>query len=184
MGESNVHKALDQLVRYLESLDIPYAIVGALALNAYGYLRATVDIDVLLTRPGLERLKAAWLGRGYVEKSPGSRGLRDTVHGVDIDVLLAGDYPGDGRPKPVSFPDPAQSALRGRTFSLVSLEKLVELKLASGMTAPHRLKDLADVVELIRANSLPAEFEQALDPYVRDKFRELWRAAQGTDVQT
>ena len=32
----------------------------------------------------------------------------------------------------------------------LSLEKLMELKLASGLTNPNRLKDLADVQELIR----------------------------------
>ena len=47
------------------------------------------------------RFKKAHLGRGYVEKFPGSRGLRDTEHNVAIDVLIAGDYPGDGRAKPV-----------------------------------------------------------------------------------
>jgi hypothetical protein len=56
---------------------------------------------------------------------------------------------------------------------------LVELKLASGMTAPHRLKDLADVLELIRARHLPADFAESLHPYVREKFAELHRAAAG-----
>jgi hypothetical protein len=55
---------------------------------------------------------------------------------------------------------------------------LIELKLASGMTAPHRLRDLADVLELIRARPLPESFAEALDPYVRDRFLELWHAAQ------
>jgi hypothetical protein len=60
---------------------------------------------------------------------------------------------------------------------------LFELKLASGMTAPHRLKDLADVIELIRILQLPAELAAELDPYVRDKFRELWQAAQTVDPE-
>jgi hypothetical protein len=68
MGTSRVHKAMEALVARLDELGIPYAILGALALNAYGYLRATVDVDVLLTREGLERFKAALLGRGYPEK--------------------------------------------------------------------------------------------------------------------
>jgi hypothetical protein len=34
MGESRVHKAMEALVARLAELDIPYAIVGALALNA------------------------------------------------------------------------------------------------------------------------------------------------------
>jgi len=58
----------------------------------------------------------------------------------------------------------------------VTLEKLIELKLASGMTAPHRLRDLADVQELIKIRRLPADFAERLDPYVRDKYIELWDA--------
>jgi hypothetical protein len=34
IGESRVHKAMEALVARLAELDIPYAIVGALALNA------------------------------------------------------------------------------------------------------------------------------------------------------
>jgi len=178
MGESKVHKAMEALVARLLELDIPYAILGALALNAYGYLRATLDVDVILTREGLERFRAAALGRGYVEKFPGSRGVRDTLRNVDIDVVLAGDYPGDGREKPVRFPDPATGAVQGAAYSLVPLQTLIELKVASGMTAPHRLKDLADVIELIRINELPADYAERLHPYVRDRFAELWEAAQ------
>jgi hypothetical protein len=183
MGKSRVHDTLAALAARLDALEVPYAIVGALALNAYGYLRATVDVDVLLTREGLERFRAAVLGRGYVEKFPGSRGLRDTAHKVDIDVVLAGDYPGDGREKPVCFPDPAQAAVKGETYALLSLETLIELKIASGMTAPHRLRDLADVIELIRVNALPSDYRERLHPYVRDRFAELWQAAQATEPE-
>jgi hypothetical protein len=52
------------------------------------------------------------------------------------------------------------------------------LKLASGISAPHRLRDLADVLELIRILSLPRETAESLDPSVRAKFDELWQAAQ------
>lgn len=41
------------------------------------------------------------------------------------------------------------------------------------MTSPGRLKDLSDVLELIKIRKLPADFADQLDPYVRDKFREL-----------
>jgi hypothetical protein len=63
------------------------------------------------------------------------------------------------------------------------LSRLIELKLASGMTAPHRLKDLADVVELVRAVHLPEGLAVELNPYVREKYLELWRAAQFEDPQ-
>jgi len=181
MGESKVHKALTQLVERLSALEIPYAIVGALALNAYGYLRATVDVNVLLTKDGLDRFKKANIGRGYLEKFPGSKGFRDTANEVPIDVVLAGDYPGNGEEKPVSFPDPSVCAVAGKAFALVPLNTLVELKIASGMTAPHRLRDLADVIELIRVNGLSKDYANTLSPYVVDKYLELWTAAQSAD---
>jgi len=178
-----VHHALEKLVGLLSAERIPYALIGAMALNEYGYRRTTVDVDVLLTREGLEAFKRAHLGHGYLEKFPGSRGMRDTEHEVDIDVVLAGEYPGDGKPKPVAFPDPADAAVEGARVRLLPLPTLIELKLASGMSAPHRLRDLADVLEVIRLQHLPQDFAAKLDPSVRDKFRELWRAAQHTDPE-
>jgi len=178
MGEADVQKALEKLVRVLDAYGIPYAIVGAMALNEFGYQRTTVDVNVLLTPEGLAAFKAHALGRGYVEKFPGSRGVRDSEHGVDIDVVLTGGYPGDGKPKPVVFPDPAIAALRGTRVALLPLPTLVELKLASGMTAPHRLKDLADVQELIRIQRLPRTLVDELNSFVRDKYLELWQAVQ------
>lgn len=177
-GEADVQKALEKLVRLLDALGIPYAIVGAMALNEFGYQRTTVDVDVLLALEGLATFKASALGRGYVEKFPGSRGVRDTEHGVDIVIVLAGAYPGDGKPKPVVFPDPATTALRGTRVALLPLATLLELKLASGMTAPHRLKDLADVQEVIRIRRLPRDLVNELNSFVRDKYLELWQSVQ------
>lgn len=183
MKTGKVHQAATALAQRLDAEGIPYAIVGAMALGAHGYERVTSDVDLLLTRDGLAKFKAANLGRGYVEKFAGSKGLRDTENGVEIDVLIAGDFPGDGRPKPVAFPDPAGASVEGERFRILTLPKLVELKLASGMTAPHRLKDLADVLELIRAVKLPANLTDMLDPYVHAKYSELWLAAQAEDPQ-
>jgi hypothetical protein len=181
MGEADVQRALAKVARLLDEDGIPYAIVGAMALNAYGYRRVTVDVDLLLTPRGLEEFKRRHLGLGYVAKFPGSKGVRDTENGVPIDFILTGDYPGDGLPKPVAFPDPALAAVRSDRIALLPLPRLIELKLASGMTAPHRLKDLADVIEVIRALDLPETMAGELDPYVRDKYRELWSAAQAGD---
>jgi hypothetical protein len=182
MGTADVQKAMRKLVAALDELNIPYAIVGGMALNEYGYRRVTVDVDVLLTRESLQKFKDHWLGRGYVEKFAGSRGLRDAELGVAIDVLVTGDYPGDGKPKPVRFPDPAEVAIRDGSLALIPLATLIELKLASGMSSIQRAKDIGDVVELVRhaqpARSLGAE----LDPSVRDKYFEIWDALQDPDA--
>ena len=181
MGESDVQRAAAKVARLLEEDGIPYAVIDAMALSDYGYRRVTVDVDLLLTREGLESFKKRHLGLGYVQKFPGSKGLRDTENGVTVDVVLTGEYPGDGLPKPVVFPDPAVAAVRGERVALLPLPRLIELKLASGMTAPHRLKDLADVIEVIRILKLPAGLAEELDPYVREKYGELWQAAQAPD---
>ena len=54
MGEADVQRALLKLARLLDDARIPYAILGAMALNEYGYRRLTIDVDVLLTAEGLE----------------------------------------------------------------------------------------------------------------------------------
>jgi hypothetical protein len=180
MGQSPVHAALAALAKLLDEEGIPYAVCGAMALNAWGYERVTNDVDVLLSREGLARFKQRALGRGYVEKFAGSKGVRDTVNGVGVDVLLEGEFPGDGKPKAVAFPSPSVAVQRG-ALSLLPLEKLVELKLASGLSAAHRLKDLADVLELIKAAQLPRTLADQLDASVRAKYGELWEAAQVVD---
>jgi hypothetical protein len=182
-GDADVNHTLRKLVAALAEANVPYAIVGAMALNEYGSRRVTTNVDVLLTANGLATFKAHWLGRGYVEKFPGSKGLRDTENDVAIHVLLAGEYPGDGKPKPIRFPDPAEVAIPGKTGAFVPLPRLLELELASGMSAPHRLKDLADVIELVRAIHCPRELGDELDASVRDKFYELWDAAQAVDPE-
>ena len=88
MGSSDVHQVLERLAKRLQDLEIPYAILGAMALNAYGYRRTTEDVDVLLRCEGLEAFKKTWLGRGYVEKFPGvfemSQPQRKGGHGVEM----------------------------------------------------------------------------------------------------
>ena len=74
-----------------------------------------------------------------------------------VDVILTGDYPGDGKPKPVRFPNPTTVAIDLGGAAMIVLPKLIELKLASSMTAPDRPRDLDDVIQLVRANALPRE---------------------------
>lgn len=178
MNSSPLQKAAADIARRLDEMHIDYAIAGALCLAAHGVMRATEDVDVLLTRDGLERFKESWLGRGYVNLRPGGKAVRDTVNGVKVDFLVAGDYPGDGKPKPVKFPEPKDASTEAGRFRVLSLPRFVEIKLASGMTAPHRLQDLADVLKLIAVAKLPRDFAQTLDPYVRPKYDELWLTAQ------
>lgn len=181
MNKSPVHLAAEAIARRLDEAGIDYAIAGALSLGVHGFVRATEAVDIDITRAGLETFKERWLGRGYMNVRAGGRSVRDTVHDVKIDFLIAGDFPGDGKPKPVSIPEPTMASVRGEKYRVIALPVLVELKLASGMTAPHRMQDLTDVMRLIHVARLPADFAEQIDPYVRDKFAELWAIAQHPD---
>ncbi len=132
-GEGPVHSTLRRLATRLDLEGIPYAVIGAMALNLMGYARQTVNIDLLLSSEGLERFRDCFVERGYVPAFPGAqKSFRDSDTGVGVNVIRTGEYPGDGKPKPMSFPDPATWAVAAGGYRVVSLEKLIELKIASG----------------------------------------------------
>ena len=163
----------------LSAAGAPCAIIGAVACNAYGHRRATSDVDVLVNARDADAVRAALVGYGWVARFPGARKmLRDRVHGVDVDVLHSGEFPGDGLPKRVAFPELSSSsedvvAVDGAR--VIPLPRLIELKLASGTSAPaSRRKDLADVDALIAANNLPRAYAAELDISMRAHYVKIW----------
>ena len=155
-----------------------------MALFRHGLRRFTEDVEILVTKDDLKRIHAHLEGLGYLPLFKNSKHLRDTQLGVKIEFLTTGDYPGDGKKKPVSFPDPKTVSFEADGISYINLPKLVELKLASGMTNPGRLKDLSDVLEVIKVLDLPIEFAGQLDEFVRARFQELWKEARKRHVTT
>jgi hypothetical protein len=179
IGEGKLNNALARLTADLREHEIDYVVIGAIALMAYGYPRFTEDIDLILDSEGLDKFHRELVGLGYAPAFQGARKrFRSTGDGTPIEVIAAGEYPGDGKPKPVSFPKPSEASVEIDGVRFPTLEKLIELKLASGMTAPDRLKDLADVQELIKIRGLSSEFAEKLNPYVREKFLELLAAVR------
>lgn len=173
MQTDAVYNSLQSITERLASLNVPYAVVGGMALVAHGYRRTTEDVDILVTPEGLETIHESLVGAGYRPLFEKSKNLRDTKTGVRIEFIVTGQYPGDGKPKPVVFPDPTKVAVEIDKVQYAALPTLIELKLASGMTNPGRLRDLADVQELIRALKLPGTLVDKLNPFVRVKFSEL-----------
>ncbi|HLM02634.1 MAG TPA: hypothetical protein VK400_16390 [Pyrinomonadaceae bacterium] len=179
MGEGILNETLRRVAKDLENHAIEYSVIDAVALNNYGCRRFTEDIDLLLTKEGLEKFRREMVGLGYRPAFAGAtRKFRTTAENVTVEIITAGEFPGDGKPKPVVFPNPDENQIEIDGIKTVALEKLIELKLASGMTAPDRLKDLADVQEVIKIKNLTADFAEKLNPFVREKFLELQSAAE------
>lgn len=179
--KSKVQLALHKMVSRLGQLNVPYALAGGMALFQYGHRRFTEGIDILVNEAGLKTIRENLEGRGYLPPFTGSKQLRDTEHGVRIEFLVSGGFPGDGKPKPIAFPDPAMVATKVNGLQCISLQSLIELKLASGMSNALRAKYIADVIALLQVLHLGEDYAQQLNPYVREKYLELWRAVQADD---
>lgn len=176
--DSAVQVALRKITGRLRDLGIPYAVVGGMALFAHGLRRFTEDVDLLVTEESLKVIHAELEGAGYRPPFAGSKNLRDVELGVRIEFLVAGQFPGDGKPKPVAFPVPSDVCVEISGISYLNLPTLIELKLASGMTNSQRVKDLGDVQELIKVLGLPLNMEEKLGAFVRPRFAEIWHAAR------
>jgi hypothetical protein len=166
-GKDPVHQTMRRAVRRLERTGIAYAIIGGMALNAHHYERTTKDVDLLLTAEGLGAFCAKFVGKHYDRVAGRPRRFVDRVNGVTIDVLVTGRFPGTGKPGPIAFPDPSSVSEIIEEHSVVNLATLVQLKLAA-----RRWRDFADVVELIRFNSLDESFRNKLHPTVHRDFIE------------
>jgi len=179
MKEGAVYDTLRRLAKRLRDEGLEYAILGGMAVVEHGYTRATAGIDPLMRPETLDAFHEKLVGRGYLPAFPGARKtFEDSETRVRIEIVTTGEFPGDGKPKPVAFPDPAAVKVEVESFPLVDLRTLIELKLASGLTAPHRLQDLADVQNLILRAKLPKQLAERLDASVRAEYLRLWESAQ------
>jgi hypothetical protein len=172
-GHGRLKRTYERLAKRLDELNVPYSLVGGYALILHGVRRFTEDIDLLVSNESLAKLHEELIGRGYVQVSPGSRNLRDAETGVRIEFVVTGEFPGDGKQKPIVFPDPQTVVEKIEGIKVVNLKSFIELKISSGMTAKDRLQDLADVQRLIKQHHLTSDFANQLHPYVRSKFLEL-----------
>jgi hypothetical protein len=161
------HKTMRRLARRLKKAGIPYALMGAMAVNAHGAERTTKDVDILLTPEGLERFRQEFVDEVYEPVKGRPRRFKERQSGVTVDCLLTGLYPGSGEPGPFAFPDPAEASQEIDKISVLTLPQLIQLKLAA-----RRFYDFGDVVFLIRTHNLDESFLPQLHPSVHQDFIE------------
>jgi hypothetical protein len=63
MKKGIVFETMRRLAQRLEAEGIPYAVIGGMALAAHGYVRMTLDVDILLTSEGLACFREKLVGR-------------------------------------------------------------------------------------------------------------------------
>jgi hypothetical protein len=147
--------------------------VGGLAVQEHGYYRVTLDVDIVVPDilEAVEFLTAD-LGGPFVRVPDCEDRVRDQRNNVFIDVLPAGRVFRAGCKVP--FPHPGEVSHRP---VVVSLTELISLKLDSWANSPaRRLKDKADVIELIKSRQLPRDL--GVQPVIRELYEETWDALQ------
>ncbi len=174
----DIATVLESLRRRFAEAEIPFAVVGAIALQHYGYVRHTEDIDIVTTPDGLNKIHETQVGRGIVPRGPGLRKrLRETEHVVNIDVITSGEHAGS-QDSPIVYPPPDSAAfVESDGIRYPTLESLISFKLASGVWG-NRTHDLGDVQRLIRLQALDEAFADRLHPELRPTFLELLAKAR------
>ncbi len=161
------HQTMRRLARRLQRSGIPYAIMGAMAVNAHGADRTTKDVDVLLTPEGLERFRQEFVGKLYDQVEGRPRRFLERKSKITVDVLVTGRYPGRGTRGPFAFPHPDEASEVIENIRVLTLPQLIQLKLAA-----RRFADFGDVVLLIRTHSLDESFMAKLHRSVHQDFIE------------
>ncbi|MEI6255208.1 MAG: hypothetical protein WCQ77_01040 [Planctomycetota bacterium] len=176
-----VKERLKRAVAALEAAGIPYAVVGGHAVAAWvsridpAAVRTTVDVDILLDRPDLERAKTALEKVGFVHSFTfgidsfvdGPQGkAREAVH-----ILYAGE-----RVKPIDAvpaPDLA-SAEQFEGYRIMGLDRLIGMKLTA-----FRLKDRVHLLDMIEVGLIDTATLDRLPLPLRPRLEQVLNDPQG-----
>lgn len=154
--------SFDELLRRLAEADVEFVVVGGLALNAWGVIRGTKDVDVVVA-PDIENLKriaeAAVACGGHVQQGEALLGSAISIASalangeqvaIETDLGRLDVVQGlDGVPSYADLRSRASEAeILGVAVAVCSLEDLRTMKKAAGRT-----RDLADLEDLDAAGS-------------------------------
>jgi len=147
---------LMEVVRRFHALstarELPYCVIGGMAVIRNGYARTTMDVDILTFRTHWSKLLPL---KGEIS-SKGLENCVDKKTGVSIDILFADD---DWH-MPIEMPDPRKVGEYDQELGacFIGLHALVQLKAAVYFDKLREQgedvasKDRSDVYELISRN--------------------------------
>ena len=172
-GTSGLVNSARDAVAVLADHDIPHLIIGGLAVQEHGYPRVTIDVDIVVPDviEAVEFLTKSLTGPFRLVSAVDGQ-VKDRSNGAIIDLLPAGRIMKAGCKIPLPQPK-----IVAENLQIIGLEDLISLKLDSWNGSPSkRIKDKADVTELILRRKLPRNL--AVAPAVRQLYTETWDAIQ------
>lgn len=141
-------KVLDTVTRFLDQHGFRYALVGAFALSAYGFSRATQDIDFVVEVRGRRDTISFLESLGY-DTLYASEGYSNHVHPLPglgrVDCIYVGE------PTATSlFDGAAEMAVYGKTIRVPRPEHLAGMKVLAMKNDPTRtFQEMADLQHIL-----------------------------------
>ena len=149
IGVMQIKKVLTAVLLELENNNIPYALIGALAFAYWGHRRYTEDIDFLVQKTDVQKVKAIMEKYGYeiyVDTDNATQFTHQIKEMVDIDFLYA------NKEASLSMIKQARgfTAIDGVEIKVALPEDLIALKLqAIGLNPKRELQDMADIQAIV-----------------------------------
>ena len=145
-----------------------FLVIGGYAVNAHGYSRQTLDLDILIKKEQSGFWKKLLLDNGYTvycERESFLQLAPVTQDQMPVDFMLVNEQTFSKM-----YAEAVDGMLGGMSVKHPSLMHLVALKLhVLKQEMPHReLKDLYDVIQLMNINKVDArtdDFKQLCERY-------------------
>ena len=153
--ESRLFAQLRELVEALDRATISFSLIGGFAVNAYGFVRATHDLDVMVREEQGDALQDVLVGLGYETLDRGPDMASYARASLRLDVLFAR--------RAISRDLLERSKLVGHAdiqVRIIPLEGLIGLKIQAFNDDPRRIRDLDDIIQLLKINLGNLNLEQ------------------------
>lgn len=153
----NIKAIFRNLIGFFKQAEIDYAVVGAFALKAYGYLRATQDVDFLVRAAHQSRIITYLESLGY-ETIYRSTGYSNHVHPLAnlgrIDFIYV-----EGETADIILSEATPLlVLDDISVPVVRAEHLIALKVFAMKNDPERsFREMADLQYLLKLPGLDLE---------------------------
>jgi len=149
------------LTKFFEQENLDYAVIGAFALYAYGYTRATSDVD-FITRIEYQKKIINYLESLGFETLNRCEGFSNHLHPLGsarIDLVYIG-----GETANIVFKSTKKKLIfENLELPVVSPEHLIALKLFAIQNEPDRkYRELADIKEIFQLTNLDMDTIQVL----------------------
>lgn len=172
--------ALAEALEALAKADCPLLLIGGNALPAFGYSRATVDVDCLIAAASTERLKEVLAENGFSYAGTMAAFHEFWHHGNSSDPPVHAMFV-DAATFDKMWSRSIPAAVSGIPLRVPCLAHLIALKLFAMKSRPARTeKDLPDICVLLETNPgvVPrAELAEICERYASQAAVERLRSA-------